>query len=48
MRLTGITNATLKFDFPMTVKLEETTCVGEREISDALWQGAATDDERSG
>ena len=28
MRVTGITNATVKFQFPMTVKLEEKTRVG--------------------
>jgi len=28
MRMTGITNATVKFQFPMTVKLEEKTRVG--------------------
>jgi hypothetical protein len=28
MRITGITNATVKFQFPMTVKLEEKTRVG--------------------
>jgi hypothetical protein len=28
MRLTGITNATVKFELPMTITLEETTCVG--------------------
>ena len=31
MRMTGITNATVKFQFPMTVNLEETTRVGDGE-----------------
>jgi hypothetical protein len=36
MHLTGITNATVKFQFPMTIKLEEATCVGEGENTDAV------------
>jgi hypothetical protein len=31
MHMTGITNATVKFQFPLTVNLEETARVGERE-----------------
>lgn len=31
MHMTGITNATVKFRFPMTVTLEEKTCVGGAE-----------------
>lgn len=35
MRMTGITNATTKLRFPMTVSLEETTCVDLEERSSA-------------
>jgi hypothetical protein len=31
MQMTGITNATVKLQFPLTVNLEETTRVGKRE-----------------
>jgi hypothetical protein len=36
MNLTGITNATVKFMFPMAIKLEETTCLREGEKRDAV------------
>lgn len=36
MQLTGITNATVKFKFPMTIELEETACVGEGEKTDVV------------
>jgi len=34
MHLTGITNAAVKFKFPMTLQLEETMCLGKEEGTD--------------
>lgn len=36
MQLTGITNATVKFKFPMTIELEETTSVSGGEKRDSV------------